>query len=155
MEDDISLIARAIVDSKAGYLGVAPPNSKAQFDLLTKELVAFCLTLGYNEVELRCDDEPAIMQVAKLTIQAIQQMGDEIGYSSSICSLQWTHRECSGQGTWSWVQLHAFTSRPFESAVWIRTCFVDMGNATCCMDNQQVQSISWNDKLRSGVWKTL
>ena len=37
--------------------------------------MAFCSTLGYNEVQLRCDNEPAIMQVAKLTIQARQQMG--------------------------------------------------------------------------------
>ena len=75
VEDDSSLIAMAMVDNKTGYLGVVPLNSKAQFDLLTKELVAFCSTLGYNEVELRCDNEPAIMQVAKLTIQARQQMG--------------------------------------------------------------------------------
>ena len=70
-----SLIAMAMVDNKAGYLGVVPLNSKAQFDLLAKVLVAFCSTLGYNEVELRCDNEPSIVQVAKLTVQARQQMG--------------------------------------------------------------------------------
>ena len=64
-----------MVDNKSGYLGVVPLNSKAQFDLLTKELVAFCALLGYNEVELRSDNEPTIVQVAKLTQKARQQMG--------------------------------------------------------------------------------
>ena len=38
-----------MVDSKTGYLGCVPMNSKAQFDLATKEVTAFCQTLGYND----------------------------------------------------------------------------------------------------------
>ena len=75
MNRDDALTAMAMVDNKTGCLGVVPLNSKAEFCLLTRELVAFCSTLGYNEVELRCDSEPSIMQVAKLTIQTRQHMG--------------------------------------------------------------------------------
>ena len=68
-----------MIDNKTGYLGVVPLSSKSQFDLLTKELIAFTSTLGYSSVQLRCDNEPTIVQVAKLTVQARprQQMGLE------------------------------------------------------------------------------
>ena len=51
VKDEDTLVAMIMVENKGGYLGVVPLNSKAQFDLLTKELVAFCALLGYNEVE--------------------------------------------------------------------------------------------------------
>ena len=44
-----ALVALVMVDSKTGYLGCVPMNSKAQFDLATKEVIAFCQTLGYND----------------------------------------------------------------------------------------------------------
>ena len=75
VKDEDTLVAMIMVDNKSGYLGVVPLNSKAQFDLLTEELVAFCALLGYYEVELRSDNEPTIVQVAKLTQKARQQMG--------------------------------------------------------------------------------
>ena len=49
-------------------------NSKAQFDLATKEVIAFCQTLGYNDVMLRCDNEPSVLQLQRLVVQARQQM---------------------------------------------------------------------------------
>ena len=52
-----------------------PLNSKAQFDLATKEIIAFCSTLGYNDVMFRCDNEPSLLQLQRLAIQARQKMG--------------------------------------------------------------------------------
>ena len=50
-------------------------NGKAQFDLATKEVIAFChQTLGYNDVMLRCDNEPSVLQLLRLVVQARQQM---------------------------------------------------------------------------------
>ena len=88
-----------MIDNKTGYLGVVPLSSKSQFDLLTKELIAFTSTLGYSSVQLRCDNEPTIVQVAKLTVQARprQQMGLE---SSCIHSRQWLRRKCSSKNPW-------------------------------------------------------
>ena len=61
--DRDAVISLALVDSRTGFLGCVPMNSKAQFDLATKELIAFCQTLGYNEVMLRCDNEPSVLQL--------------------------------------------------------------------------------------------
>ena len=64
-----------LCDSKIGYLGCVPMNSKNQFDLATKEVIAFCQTLGYNDVMLRCDNEPTVLQLQRLVVQSRQQMG--------------------------------------------------------------------------------
>ena len=69
-----ALIALVLVDSKTGFFGCVPMNSKAQFDLATKEVIAFCQTLGYNDVMLRCDNEPSVLQLQRLVVQARQQM---------------------------------------------------------------------------------
>ena len=69
-----ALIALVLVDSKTGYLGCVPMNSKAQFDLATKEVIAFFRTLAYNDVMLRCDNEPSVLQLQRLVVQARQQM---------------------------------------------------------------------------------
>eukprot|EP00435_Cladocopium_sp_Y103_P022455 s491_g5.t1 len=76
-QDPDALVALILVDSKTGYLGCVPMSSKAQFDLATKEIIAFCQTLGYNKVMLRCDNEPSVVQLQRLTVQARQQMGLE------------------------------------------------------------------------------
>eukprot|EP00435_Cladocopium_sp_Y103_P039736 s2263_g10.t1 len=76
-QDPDALVALVLVDSKTGYLGCVPMNSKAQFDLATKEIIAFCQTLGYNKVMLRCDNEPSVVQLQRLTAQARQRMGLE------------------------------------------------------------------------------
>ena len=65
------------MDSKTGYLGCVPLSSKAQVDLATKEIIAFWQTLGYNQVMLRCDNEPSILQIQRLVVQACQAMGLE------------------------------------------------------------------------------
>ena len=54
-----------------------PLSSKAQVDLATKEIIAFCQTLGYNQVMLRCDNEPSILQTQRMVVQARQAMGLE------------------------------------------------------------------------------
>lgn len=64
--DADALLALVLVDSKTGYLGCVPLNSKAQVDLATKEIIAFCQTLGYSQVMLRCDNEPSILQIQRL-----------------------------------------------------------------------------------------
>ena len=70
-----ALVALVMVDSKTGYLGCVPMNSKNQFDFATKEIIAFCQTLGYDDVMLRCDNEPSVLQLQRLVVQAGKQMG--------------------------------------------------------------------------------
>ena len=74
-QDPDALVALVLCDSKTGYLGCVPMNSKNQFDLATKEVIAFCQTLGYNDVMLRCDNEPTVLQLQRLVVQSRQQMG--------------------------------------------------------------------------------
>ena len=71
VEDEETLVAMVMINN-TGYLGVVPLSSKAQLDLLTKELIAFTSTLCYSSVQLRCDSESTIVQMAKLTVQARQ-----------------------------------------------------------------------------------
>lgn len=73
--DPDSVISLVLVDSKTGFLGCVPMNSKAQFDLATKEVIVFCQTLGYNYVMLRCDNEPPVLQLQRLVVQTRQRMG--------------------------------------------------------------------------------
>lgn len=75
--DADALLALVLVDSKTGYLGCVPLNSKAQVDLATKEIIAFCQTLGYSQVMLRCDNKPSILQIQRLVVQTRQAMGLE------------------------------------------------------------------------------
>ena len=71
--------------------------------------------MGYNEVELRCDNEPSIMQVAKLTIQARQQM------EMDLSRMQWLVSEeldahscmpCKSVSEFSLVQVMLFGLGP-------------------------------------------
>ena len=64
-----------MVDNKTGYLGCVPMNAKSQFDLATKEVIAFIQTLGYSNVQLRCDNEPSALQLQRLIVEARQRMG--------------------------------------------------------------------------------
>jgi hypothetical protein len=146
VKDEETLVAMVMIDNKTGYLGVVPLSSKSQFDLLTKELIAFTSTLGYSSVQLRCDNEPTIVQVAKLTVQARprQQMGLE---SSCIHSRQWLRRKCSSKNPWCCLQLDACLTRPFEGFIWYRTCFVVLVSSSCLLDHQQIQSLQGNHKL--------
>ena len=82
VKEEETLVAMVMIDNKTGYLGVVPLSFKAQFDLLTKELIAFTSALGYSSIQLRCDNEPTIVQVAKLTVQARQQMGLETKFET-------------------------------------------------------------------------
>ena len=50
-------------------------NAKSQFDLATKEVIAFIQTLGYSNVQLRCDNEPSALQLQRLIVEARQRMG--------------------------------------------------------------------------------
>ena len=70
-----SLITLVMVDNKTGYLGCVPMNAKSQFDLATKEVIAFIQTLGYSNVQLRCDNEPSALQLQRLIVEARQRMG--------------------------------------------------------------------------------
>ena len=74
-QDPDALVALVLCDSKTGYLWCVPMNSKNQFDLATKEVIAFWQTLGYSDVMLRCDNEPTVLQLQRLVVQARQQMG--------------------------------------------------------------------------------
>lgn len=74
--DTDAVISLVLVDSRTGFLGCMPMNGKAQFDLATKEVIAFChQTSGYNDVMWRCDNEPSVLQLQRLVLQTRHQMG--------------------------------------------------------------------------------
>ena len=101
--DPDSVIALVMVDSKTGFLGCVPMNSKAQFDLATKELIAFCQTLGYNEVMLRCDNEPSVLQLQRLVVQARQQMGLQTKACTprhTSMAMRWQKMQSSASEAW-------------------------------------------------------
>ena len=147
VKDEETLVAMVMIDNKTGYLGVVPLSSKAQFDLLTKELIAFTSFLGYSSIQLRCDNEPTIVQVAKLTVQARQQMGLETRFETPAAYTHGNGSKCSAKNPWCCLQLDACSTRPFEGFIWYRRCSVVLVSSSCLLDHQQIQPLQGNYKL--------
>ena len=74
-QDPDALISLVLVDGTTGFLGCVPMSSKAQPDLAPKGIIAFCPTLGWNDVMFRCDSEPSVLQLQRLVVQSRQQIG--------------------------------------------------------------------------------
>ena len=53
-------------DGKSGSVFALPLQRKSDSHFMTRELCKFIIGLGYPEVELRCDNEGAMLQVQRL-----------------------------------------------------------------------------------------
>ena len=127
VKDEETLVAMVMIDNKTGYLGVVP--------------------LGYSSIQLRCDNEPTIVQVAKLTVQARQQMGLETRFETPAAYTHGNGSECSAKNPWCCLQLDACSTRPFEGFIWYRRCSVVLVSSSCLLDHQQIQPLQGNYKL--------
>ena len=63
---DEKLIVLNGFDGKSGSIFALPLQRKSDSHFMTRELCKFILGLGYPEVELRCDNEGAMLQVQRL-----------------------------------------------------------------------------------------
>ena len=73
-----------MVCSATGFVACLPLQGKGQLEYMNRELVQFIQRLGYSEVILRCDNEPAILQLQRLTAKTRQSMGLRTRASSSV-----------------------------------------------------------------------
>ena len=58
-------------DGKSGSVLALPLRKKSDSHFMTRELCKFILGLGYPEVELRCDNEGAMLQVQRLVQECL------------------------------------------------------------------------------------
>ena len=111
-------------------------NSKAQFDLATKEVIAFFRTLAYNDVMLRCDNEPSVLQLQRLVVQARQQMWlwtqactpSAYEYGNALAENAIQRIRVLAGSLHAWFTDEAGSHREFQS------CVVVMVHEACCMD---------------------
>ena len=73
--DTETVIALVMVDSVTNFVGCVPVKSKAQTDLMVRELLQFTQILGHVECTYLCDNEPAALQIQKLVLRARKAMG--------------------------------------------------------------------------------
>lgn len=55
-----------------------------QLDHMNRELVQFIQRLGHSDVALRCDNEPAILQLQRLATKTRQSMGLKTRMDNSV-----------------------------------------------------------------------
>ena len=60
-------------DGKSGSTFALPLQRKSDSHFMTRELCKFILGLGYPEVELRCDNEGAMLQVQRLVQKCLMK----------------------------------------------------------------------------------
>eukprot|EP00435_Cladocopium_sp_Y103_P069691 s216_g33.t1 len=70
-----STLVLVMVDSSTGYLGCVPVQSKDQYQILVREVLAFTQILGHSEVTYRCDNEPTIKNLQRMLVQTRLNMG--------------------------------------------------------------------------------
>ena len=79
-----AVLGLIMVCSATGFVACVPLQGKGQLEYMNRELVQFIQRLGYSEVILRCDNEPAILQLQRLTAKTRQSMGLRTRVSSSV-----------------------------------------------------------------------
>ena len=79
-----TVLALVMVCSQTGYVACVPLQNKNQLDLMNRELVQFVQRLGHSECNLRCDNEPAILQLQRLATRTRQSMGLKTKMTSSV-----------------------------------------------------------------------
>lgn len=70
-----NVVALIMVDSATNYVGCVPITSKAQFDLMTREVLQFTQVLGHAECVYLADNEPSIRQFQRQAVQARLALG--------------------------------------------------------------------------------
>ena len=70
-----SITALIMVDSASGYIQAVPLRNKNQWNLMVHELLSFTGLLGHSEVTYRCDNEPTLLQLQRMAINARLAMG--------------------------------------------------------------------------------
>ena len=129
-------------------------NGKAQFDLATKEVIAFChQTLGYNDVMLRCDNEPSVLQLLRLVVQARQQMCLQ---TQACTPSAYQHGNALAKNA---IQRIRGLAGSLMHSLWgynqFQPCTLDLAHASCSVDSEQVQPTPRADSFRSGIWQSL
>ena len=79
-----TVLSLVMVCSQTGYISCVPLQHKNQLDLMNRELVQFVQRLGHSECNLRCDNEPAILQLQRLATRTRQSMGLKTKMTSSV-----------------------------------------------------------------------
>ena len=64
-----------MTDSMTGYSHATPVRSKNQYQLMVQEILTFCQLMGHTTVTLRCDNEPVLVQVLRMAVNARLSMG--------------------------------------------------------------------------------
>ena len=87
--DTKTVIALVMVDSVTNFVGCVPVKSKAQTDLMVRELLQFTQILGHVECTYLCDNEPAALQVQRLCGTCQKGHGLANQGQESSCILSW------------------------------------------------------------------
>ena len=73
-----------VVDSHTSFVACVPLEGKAQLDHANREVIKFVQMLGYSEIILHCDNEPAILQLKRLVLKTRQSMALKTRESSTV-----------------------------------------------------------------------
>ena len=75
-EKDVDTMTCLVMcDSTTGYLHAVPLRSKNQWSLMVRELLGFAGILGHSELVYRCDNEPTLLQLQRMVVNARLSMG--------------------------------------------------------------------------------
>ena len=73
---DISAVTCLVMtDSSTGFTHATPVRSKNQYQLMVQELLTFCQLLGHTSLTLRCDNEPTLVQLMRMAVNARLSLG--------------------------------------------------------------------------------
>jgi hypothetical protein len=64
-----------MIDSMTISTHATPVRSKNQYQLMVQELLTFCQLMGHVAIILRCDNEPVLVQLLWMTVNARLSMG--------------------------------------------------------------------------------
>lgn len=70
-----SITCLTMVDSMTGFTRATLVRSKNQYQLMVQELLTFCQLMGHSSIILRCDNEPVLVQLLRMTVNARLSMG--------------------------------------------------------------------------------
>ena len=70
-----TMVCLVMVDSVTGYLHAVPLRSKNQWSLMVRELLGFAGILGHVEMVFMCDNEPSLLQLQRMVVNARLSMG--------------------------------------------------------------------------------
>ena len=90
--------ALLMVDSASGYIQTVQLRNKNQWNLMVHELLSFAGLMGHSEVTFRCDNEPTVLQLQRMAINARLAMGLVTHrFTSSLFKIRWICGECCGK----------------------------------------------------------